>query len=222
MPPTPGTQRGRPRPPPARAAANAARRAPLRHGPTGGPPTLYLTFDDGPEPSYTPEVLDVLAAYDVPATFFVIGRKVREHPELAREAAAAGHSVQNHTLSHSDLTRLSRAAKTAEIVDGVGAIWAAAGREPRCLRPPYGDVDAATVRRARELQTQLVLWDLDPRDWTRPGVQRIVRRVLAGAHPGGIVLLHDGGKDRRQTIAALRQLLPALLQRGYRFASLCR
>lgn len=195
---------------------------PLRHGPTAGPPTVYLTFDDGPEPAYTPQVLALLADYGVKATFFVIGSKVREHPELAREVAAGGHSVQNHTLSHSDLTRLTATGMAAEIGEGARAIRDTTGRAPRCLRPPYGYLDAPTLRRTRAMGVQLVLWDLDPRDWARPGTDRIVRRVLAAVHPGAIVLLHDGGKNRGQTVAALRLLLPGLVRQGYRFAALCR
>lgn len=182
----------------------------LAEEPAGGR-VLYLTFDDGPNPTWTPQILAVLARYDAKATFFEVGAEVRRHPVTAAQVRAAGHRVGNHTANHAHLTRLTRAQASRQIAGGVpGAA---------CLRPPYGQVNAVVRSVAARAGQRLVLWTVDTQDWAEPGAGRVLRRLLAGARPGAVILMHDGGGDRRQTLAALRAALPQLAARGYRFRS---
>jgi peptidoglycan-N-acetylglucosamine deacetylase len=172
---------------------------------------LYLTFDDGPDARWTPQILALLARYRATATFFQVGTEVRRRPQLAAQVRAAGHRVGNHTANHAHLTRLTRAQASRQIAGGVpGAA---------CLRPPYGQVNAVVRSVAARAGQRLVLWTVDTQDWAEPGAGRVLRRLLAGARPGAVILMHDGGGDRRQTLAALRAALPRLAARGYRFRS---
>jgi peptidoglycan/xylan/chitin deacetylase (PgdA/CDA1 family) len=192
---------------------------------TGSSPAagvVHLTFDDGPTPAWTPRVLELLARYRAQATFFVVGRNAAAHPELVRQAYAAGHGVGNHTWTHRRLTRLGGGGLEAEVGPTSAAIHQATGAPVRCLRPPYATVDAVSADRARALGLRLVMWDVDSNDWRRPGAGVIAGRVLSRVRSGDVVLMHDGGGDRGQTVAALRQVLPSLSARGFRFSSLCR
>ncbi|WP_427890231.1 polysaccharide deacetylase family protein [Kribbella sp. GL6] len=185
-------------------------------------PTKYvvLTFDDGPDAEYTPKVLDILAKYDAKATFFEVGQNVRKHPELTKRIHEAGHSVQNHTWDHSDLRKLTAARFQQEVASTDQAIRAEIGSTPGCLRPPYGGVSATVRQRARQLHKDLVVWTVDSRDWTKPGTAAIVQRVLKNVHSGSVVLMHDGGGNRAQTVAALPAILTALKAQGYGFRTL--
>ncbi len=179
---------------------------------------LYLTFDDGPS-DYTQEILDLLARYDAKATFFVIGRAAASQPELIEIIFAAGHGLGNHTYNHPSLPSVSR----ERMVDEVAKTAAVLGdRDGGCLRPPYGARNAAVVKNTEQLGYQLALWTIDPRDWARPGARVIANHVITHAHPDGVVVMHDGGGNRAQTVAALRIILPALAKQGYRFAAMCR
>jgi peptidoglycan-N-acetylglucosamine deacetylase len=185
-------------------------------------PTKYvvLTFDDGPDVAYTPKILDILAKYDAKATFFEIGRNVVKHPELTKRIHAAGHSVENHTWTHADLRKLSATAFRQEVSSTDQAIRAQLGSTPACLRPPYGGVNPTVRQRARALGKDLVVWTIDSRDWTKPGTTAIVKRVLAGVHSGSVILMHDGGGNRSQTVAALPTILKSLKAQGYGFRTL--
>ncbi|MFD8752390.1 polysaccharide deacetylase family protein [Kitasatospora sp. NPDC059577] len=186
-----------------------------------GGKVVYLTFDDGPSPAYTPKVLATLARYGVRATFFEIGQNVAAHPSLTGQVAQQGHSVQNHSWSHPDLRRLSAGAVDSQVSATDRAIRARTDRTPTCLRPPYGAVDGTVRSRAAALGKQVVLWSVDPADWSRPGAAAIRSRVLDHVRPGSVVLLHDGGGDRSQTVAALPTIIATLKARGYTFATLC-
>jgi peptidoglycan/xylan/chitin deacetylase (PgdA/CDA1 family) len=187
-----------------------------------GQAVVHLTFDDGPTPAWTPRVLELLARHRAQATFFVVGRNAAAHPELVGQAYAAGHGVGNHTWTHRRLTRLGEAALAAEVGTTSAAIQRATGAPVRCLRPPYATVDAASAGRAGALGLRLVMWDVDSNDWRRPGAGVIAGRVLGRVRSGDVVLLHDGGGDRSQTLAALEQILASLSARGFRFSPLCR
>jgi peptidoglycan-N-acetylglucosamine deacetylase len=195
--------------------------APARAGPGSGG-VVYLTFDDGPTPAYTPQVLDLLARHRARATFFVVGRNAAAYPGLVRRAYAAGHGVGSHTHSHRRLTDLRGGRLEAEVGAANTVISRATGAPVRCLRPPYATVDAASAHRVRALGLRLVLWDVDSNDWRRPGAGVIAGRVLGRVRSGDVVLLHDGGGNRDQTVAALRQVLASLSARGFRFSALCR
>jgi peptidoglycan/xylan/chitin deacetylase (PgdA/CDA1 family) len=177
---------------------------------------VILTFDDGPSP-YTAKVLSILRAYGVKATFFELGRNVARYPSLTRRVHLAGNSVQNHTWTHTDLRKVSWATFKSEVLNTDRVIRAQTGYTPRCLRPPYGGANTLTYRRAASLGKKVRLWTVDPRDWSRPGTSVIVRRVLANVRNGSVVLLHDGGGDRSQTVAALPTILRTLKARGYAF-----
>ncbi|WP_405060979.1 polysaccharide deacetylase family protein [Kribbella sp. NBC_01505] len=185
-------------------------------------PTKYvvLTFDDGPDPAYTPKVLEVLAKYDVKATFFEVGKNVAKHPELTKAIHSAGHSIQNHTWAHADLRHQTAAGFQKQVGDTDQAIRSAAGITPTCLRPPYGGVSATVRQRAKALGKDLVLWTIDSRDWSKPGTPEIEKRVLGAVKSGSVILMHDGGGNRSQTIAALPSILEKLKAQGYGFRTL--
>lgn len=190
----------------------------LRYEPPPG--TVALTFDDGPHPVWTPQLLDVLDFLGVPATFFVVADEVEQYPELVAEMQRRGHSVQNHTATHPDLTTLGDAAVRQELRATTDAIVAAGADAPTCMRPPYGAYDqrVETLAEAEGLET--VLWDVDTRDWSTPGVPAIVdAATLAGDQD--IVLFHDGSGDRSQTLAALPEVIVELDAMGYGFSTIC-
>jgi peptidoglycan/xylan/chitin deacetylase (PgdA/CDA1 family) len=186
--------------------------------PAPPPKVLYLTFDDGPS-AYTQAVLDVLARHNARATFFVLGRQAAGRPELLGAMYAAGHGLANHTYSHPSLPSLSKQRFADEVLATSQAIG---GRDHGCLRPPYGASSKAVRANAEELGYTLVTWTIDPRDWSRPGAAAIAARVIGKASPGGVVVMHDGGGDRTQTVAALETILAELGAQGYRFEALCR
>lgn len=196
-----------------------------------GKPIVYLTFDDGPnavgpEGGYTQEMLELLKQYDAHATFFNVGKSVGAWPEVVRAVASAGHYVANHTWDHSALTGLTKEQFVDEAERTRQAILQAAGdlffldKDVRYLRPPYGSTDANTRNYAAELGYTTVLWDVDPQDWRRPGTEEIADHVLSHVFPGAIVLMHDGGGDRTQSVAALEIILRELSAKGYQFHSI--
>ena len=190
-----------------------------------GSPILYLTFDDGPSP-YTSQVLDLLAEFNAKATFFVIGEQAQARPDLIRAAAAAGHYIANHTLDHADLSTLGYEGFFREVEQTRQILLAAAGdlftidRDVHYLRPPYGATDAFTRQYAADLGYAVVLWTVDPQDWRRLGAAQIAAHIIAHAGPGSIVLMHDGGGDRSQTVAALRTVLETFSAQGYSFRTI--
>jgi peptidoglycan/xylan/chitin deacetylase (PgdA/CDA1 family) len=202
------------KPAPAAPVAAAPPKAPL--------PAKYvvLTFDDGPDAAYTPQILKVLAKFDAKATFFEIGENVRKHPELTKQIHAAGHSVENHTWTHADLRKLTATAFRQQVLSTDQAIRAQLGSTPQCLRPPYGAVNATVRQRAKALGKDLVVWTVDSRDWTKPGTAAIVQRVVKSVHNGSVILMHDGGGNRTETVAALPKILTALKAQGYGFRTL--
>jgi peptidoglycan/xylan/chitin deacetylase (PgdA/CDA1 family) len=193
--------------------------------PTAIPPEdsnniLYFTFDDGPtSPSWTPQVLATLKRFNAKATFFTLGQNAQRYPELIQAEYEAGHSVANHTLDHQSLSGISREAFFDEVLATQNILG---DRGTMCLRPPYGATDAFTRAYAAELGYQIVMWDIDTLDWKRPGAVAIVQEVLDKARPGAVVLMHDGGGDRSQTLEALDNVLSQLSAQGYRFEAICR
>lgn len=178
---------------------------------------VYLTFDDGPSSGYTPQVLDILTKYGVRATFFELGENISRYPSLTHRAYLRGNSVQNHTWSHPDLRYVSWSTFKSEVNNTDRVIRAQTGYTPLCLRPPYGAVNSTVRSRAAALGKTIKLWTVDPRDWSRPGTSTIVSRVLNNVHSGSIILMHDGGGNRSQTVAALPTILRTLKSRGYTF-----
>lgn len=175
---------------------------------------LALTFDDGPGP-YTPKVLDVLTRLHVPATFFTVGFMIPLFHQALQRELQMGVAIGDHTEQHPMMTHLSAAGQQSQIVVQTQQLHRLGGAFPRLYRPPYGLYNAATLRILRRAGMLMVLWSTDTEDYTQPGVKAIVRAALAGAKPGAIILLHDAGGTRTQTIAALPQIVRTLRARGY-------
>jgi peptidoglycan/xylan/chitin deacetylase (PgdA/CDA1 family) len=175
---------------------------------------IALTFDDGPGP-YTPEVLGVLERFHVHATFFAIGKMERYFGSSTVREVRDGDVVGDHTESHPQLARLSAHEQHEELFEGLARIELLTGRRPKLFRPPYGSFNATTMRQLHAMRLLMVLWSADTEDYLQPGVPTIVQRALAGAHPGAILLLHDGGGTRTQTVAALPGIIRGLRGRGY-------
>ena len=182
---------------------------------------VALTFDDGPGPD-TPRLLALLRANHVPATFFQIGREVRLFPAIAKRELAEGYPIGDHTATHPFLTRLSPKAQRAEILDAAGTIAAYGAPYPRLFRPPYGGFNAATLTVLDSERMLMVLWTIDTKDFSRPGVKRIVDAALSGARPGAIILMHDGGGPRAETVAALPRIIRGLRRRRFHLVSVPR
>lgn len=175
-----------------------------------GPKVAYLTFDDGPS-EYTPQVLRILSEHDASATFFVLGANAEKRPAALHAIRRQGSAVGNHTWGHPVLSRLPD--------QGVRRALRIHVRSA-CFRPPYGATTPRVVRLARAQGLRQVLWTADSRDWEKPGPRAIRREALRDLHPGSIILMHDGGGDRSQTVAALPGLLRTLTSRGYEVRAL--
>ena len=165
---------------------------------------------------------DRLRREHVKATFFVVGRWVALHPELVRLEHRYGFTVGDHTQSHAFLSLLSPAQQRTEVVGDGRAIAAAGAPYPRLFRPPYGSFDRATLKLLHHERMLMTLWSQETRDYTRPGVRAIARNATVGARPGEILLLHDGGGERRQTLAALPKVIRALKRRHLHLVSVPR
>ncbi|TMC60586.1 MAG: polysaccharide deacetylase family protein [Chloroflexota bacterium] len=181
---------------------------------------IALTFDDGPNPYYTPQVLAVLQRYGVKASFFCIGRQVASYPDLVKQEYADGNLVGNHSWSHPNLALLSSDEIDSQINLTSNAIQQVIGVRPTLFRPPYGVVNARVLSKANLLGLTTIIWSDEARDWTTPGTSVIVSRILSLAGDGAIILMHDGGGDRSQTVAALPAIITTLRLRGYQFVTL--
>ena len=179
---------------------------------------VYLTFDDGPHPTYTPQVLDILARHGARATFFVLGSLAENRPELMARIVAEGHTLANHSWNHENLAGLPR----SSFDDTIGRTQAVlADQATPCLRPPYGSIDAFTREWAASAGLDLVLWTVDTNDWRRPGAGVIADRIARGATDEAVVLMHDGGGNRTQTVQGLELALNRLSGRGLRYEPIC-
>lgn len=187
---------------------------------TAGHRVIALTFDDGPGP-YTPQVLAVLERYHVPATFFEIGNQVIRYPRFTKMLAAAGYPVENHTWSHPDLNALTPAEVADQIARTQASIEALTHTQPSCLRPPYDLWNRSVLQQIANRRLTAMSYSIDPRDWSLPGTDAIVARVLDHAVPGAVIDFHDGGGSRYQTVAALPGIITGLKARGYRFVAIC-
>ena len=208
---------------------------------TSSPRKLAITFDDGPNPAITPKVLDLLDGYNAKATFFLIGRYVRECPELVRETVARGHLVGNHTETHPSLLRLTPREIRIELRLCHDAISSALGSPPKWFRPPFGMRNPWVIPSARELGYRTVMWTLIPGDWKEKPVEWLIPRMQpiadharrslgdglnpAAAGTGDVLCLHDGAHrqmngDRSRTLAALKHWLPRWHELGLEFVTI--
>ena len=209
------TRKAAPPPPPPPPAPNAGTPAGV---PDPGEKVVYLTFDDGPDGRYTPKILETLRKYDARATFFVVGTNLQNNRAIAEKIVEQGSTLANHTWNHASLAGVSQAefqsavGRTQELMGSLGT---------KCLRPPYGSTDANTESYAREMGLAVWKWTIDTVDYRKPSPDVIAERAAA-AGPGSIVLMHDGGGDRSNTVAAVPKILERLKAKGYRFEALCR
>lgn len=202
---------------PVRPARTPVRDEPfLRVGGLGR--TVVLTFDDGPDPRYTPEILRILREHGLLAMFFVCGNMAKANPDLIRRVSAEGHVIGNHTWSHPLLTQLSRSAVRAEMERTSEIVEKTCGARPAWFRAPYGAWNREAYRFGAELGMEPMAWTVDTLDWTSPGVGAIASTVEKQASPGAVVLSHDAGGNRSQSVQALRRYLPRLLEEGYHVA----
>lgn len=183
-------------------------------------PLISLTFDDGPSPEFTVQVLALLEEARVPATFFVVGREAARYPHLVRQAQARGFEIGNHTWNHI-MTPMDPATAAQEVERTDALLSGILGKHPRFFRPPGGELSTGVAAYAQRRGRTVVTWDVDPRDYTAGiSAESIVAQVSAQVRPGSIILLHDGGGNRTATVAALQQLIPLLRARGFTFVRL--
>ena len=182
---------------------------------------VALTFDDGPGP-YTDGLLSELRRLRVPATFFVVGYQLPGFGPQLQHEVGLGVTIGDHTRDHRNLALLSARDQRSQVLDDALAIRSYGAPYPRLFRPPYGSYDATTLAVLARQRMLAVLWSIDSEDYTKPGVEQIVRNVLSAVRPGSIVLMHDGGGDRSQTLAAVPRIVAALRRQGYVFASVPR
>lgn len=180
-------------------------------------PLVAMTFDDGPHQTLTPQLLDMLAARNIRATFYLIGRRVALYPELTRRIAAEGHEIGNHTWNHPRLTSLGNDGLLRELDRTTVVINETVGRPPVTMRPPYGLLSMRQrnlIYEARQLPT--ILWSVDPEDWRRPGSSVVANRIVSRSHSGAVILAHD---IIGPTVRAMPAALDGLIARGYRFTT---
>jgi peptidoglycan-N-acetylglucosamine deacetylase len=180
-------------------------------------PYIALTFDDGPSEKLTPKLLDILAARHIKATFFVIGQNVAEHPEIVKRALKEGHEIGNHSWSHPNLAKMSDESVRRELKKTDDAITEACATRPTLVRPPYGSI---TPRQKRwiheEFGYRIILWDVDPLDWKRPGAKVVTSRIMKETRNGSIVLSHD---IHPGTIESVPETLNELEAKGFKFVT---
>ena len=181
-------------------------------------PYIAMTFDDGPSATLTPKLLDLLATRHIKVTFFVIGENVAEHPEIVARAAREGHEIGNHSWSHPNFGKMSDDNVRSQLRRTDDAIRSAMGNRPTLMRPPYGSITAREKHWIHdEFGYRIILWDVDPYDWKRPGPAVVRNRILKETQPGSIVLSHD---IHPGTIEAMPSTLDALEAKGFKFVTI--
>lgn len=182
---------------------------------------VALTFDDGPNPVYTPQILDILQQYDAKATFFVLGKRVQMFPKIAIREVNDGHEIANHTFDHHYLIDVSAEKLKEEVEQTQEIIFDITEQLPHLFRPPGGYYNKTLIDLAKEDRFTVVMWSWyqDTKDWKKPGVHNIVNTVLNNVHNGDIILFHDLEGDCSQTVEALKIILPELKNQGYQFVT---
>jgi len=185
---------------------------------------IALTYDDGPNDPHTLKLLEVLARHDVRATFFMIGRYVRQRPDIAHEVARAGHVIGNHSMTHPLLIFQSAARTRTELVECRTALTEAVGEHSNLFRPPFGGRRPATLRIAGDLGLETIMWNVTGYDWNTPPAAQVEKKVIRQMHGGDVILLHDGGHramgaDRSQTVIATDNLIRRYKDQGFQFVT---
>jgi peptidoglycan-N-acetylglucosamine deacetylase len=181
---------------------------------------VAITFDDGPNPVYTPQVLEIFSEAKGKATFFMIGEQMRNHPDVVKQVADQGHEIGNHTFTHPKLSELSEQDCLKEIEETEKLIEEMAGRKPVVFRPPYFDYNQDTVSLIQKRRYPMIgALNLEAQDWEQPGVQHILGKSRAAVKNGSILIFHDGYGERSQTIEAVRMLVSELTSQGYQLVT---
>lgn len=180
---------------------------------------VALTFDDGPHPTETARIVELLDSYGARATFFVVGKNAELYPDALRMAAASGHEIANHTYSHKSLAECAAEKIRDEISRGEEAIFFVSGARPHLFRPPEGAISKSVIGAACEMGYDVVLWNIDTRDWAHRGTAEIVGNIKKNISPGSIILFHDYIGGERHTYDVLSVILPYLSSLGYKFVT---
>ena len=188
--------------------------------PCDGELKIALTFDDGPHPRKTLQILDILAEYKIRATFFLIGENVEYYPEAAKRIIAEGHEIGNHTYSHPhNMNKTDKNEIIKEMEECEKSIYKVLGCKPTLFRPPEGVVDESIRMVAMSRGYNVILWSVDTRDWAGASADMIVSGIIKSISPGDIILMHDYTGKHAHTAEALRIMIPKLLEKGYSFVS---
>lgn len=185
------------------------------------PGTVALTFDDGPNPVYTRQILAILKKYNIKATFFMVGANAKKYPDVVREVYAAGHTIASHTMTHPMLSKISETQLAYEIATPSTIINSIIHVKPKCLRYPFGDSNTHVREEIREYGMVPVPMGFNSFDYERPGTEKITSWVLKNIYSRQVVLLHDGYDKREQTVAALPHIIEGIKKRGLGFSTIC-
>jgi len=181
---------------------------------------IAITFDDGPDLKFTPQILDILQEKEVVATFFVVGIQVNKYPEILQRIEAEGHLIGNHSYNHPNFTKLTREELADEITRTDELIFGAVGHVPTIVRPPYGASNDEVNELLEELDKSVMLWNIDPRDWDGSAVEDMLENILMNAKDGGNILLHSfGSKHVKNTVMLLPLVIDELRAQGYEFVT---
>ncbi|WMM26512.1 polysaccharide deacetylase family protein [Tissierella sp. MB52-C2] len=184
---------------------------------------IALTFDDGPHPQYTPEILDLLDQYNIKATFFVLGQFAEKYPDIIKRQAEEGHEIGNHTYSHINIKKASTQTFKEEFDKTQSIIFSLTGAKSKVFRPPYGLYNENTMKIISDESCDIVLWSSrqDSKDWSNPSVDKIVSNTISNIENGDIVLFHDYiYYETSNTVEALKLILPELINKGYKFVTI--
>lgn len=180
-------------------------------------PYIALTFDDGPGKATTPRLLDMLAKRNIKVTFFVLGENAKDNPEILKREVAEGHEIGNHSWNHPDLSKKSDDAVRSQIQQTQDTVFQITGIKPKIMRPPYGAFTERQKKWAGEqFGLKVILWEVDPNDWKKPGPAIVAHRILEGTRPGAIILSHD---IHAQTVDAMAEVLDGLQAKGFKFVT---
>ena len=178
---------------------------------------IALTFDDGPHPRYTPQILDVLDSYGIKATFFVVGINARNYPDALSAVIKRGHEIGNHTYTHPHVSCLNTDTLTIEVEKCESEIYELTDHKTKIFRPPEGMIDADVRAVLRGLDYKVIMWDIDTRDWAHESPEKIAENVISNVTSGDIILMHDYIGHNSPTVEAIKLFIPILLEKGYKF-----
>lgn len=178
---------------------------------------IALTFDDGPHPRYTGQILDVLEEYDIKATFFVVGVNAKNYPDSLIDVIKRGHEIGNHTYSHPHVSGLNTYTLTDEVEECESTIYGLTDYKTKLFRPPEGMIDADVRTVLRSLDYKVIMWDIDTRDWAHEPPEKIAEKVISNIASGDIILMHDYIGHNSPTVEAIKIFIPVLLEKGYKF-----